>query len=94
MVLNEDLFLEYFEMTKDEYLRDMAQADWETGQLFSADDFNYFKHGCADDGYEVTEEDFQKYWEYIDECRANQFAEDSDEKADWELAGYEIMDEK
>ena len=69
---------ESLDMTKDEYLRDAAKIAWESGHSYDPDDFSYFKRVCKEDGYDVTEEDFQKYWEYFDEYRANQFAEDDD----------------
>ena len=85
MLLNENLFEAIDSMTKDEYLRDAAEVSWETGHPFDPDDFPYFKRGCKEDGYDVTEEDFQKYWEYFDECRANQFSDEDDiDLGDWE----------
>ena len=92
MLLNENLF-ETLNMTKDEYLRDAAEMDWESGHPYDPDDFSYFKKVCKEDGYNVNEEDFQKYWEYFDECRANQFA-DEDDTDDADLGDWEEMESK
>lgn len=64
------------EVDKDSYLREAAETSWESGHPYDPDDFEYFKHVCKDDGYDVTEEDFQKYWEYFDECRERQYSGD------------------
>lgn len=68
MLLNENLF-ETFDMSKDAYLRDAAELSWESGHPYDPDDFSYFKKVCKEDGYDVTEEDFQKYWDYVEECK-------------------------
>ena len=57
-------------MTKDEYLRDAAKISWESGHSYDPDDFSYFKKVCKEDGYDVTEADFDKYFEYFDEIRS------------------------
>lgn len=81
------------DINKDKYLRDAAEMDWESGHTFDPDDFSYFKRVCKEDGYNVNEEDFQKYWEYFDECRAKQFAdEDNDTSVD--LGDWEEMESK
>lgn len=92
MLLNENLF-ETLAMTKDEYLKDAAKISWESGHSYDPDDFSYFKRVCKEDGYNVNEEDFQKYWEYFDECRANQFA-DEDNDSNNNLGLWEEMDSK
>ena len=56
-------------MSKDNFLKEMAYMDYGTGQTYSADDFNYFKKVCKEDGWIVTEEDFNKYFEYLDKAR-------------------------
>ena len=66
---NIDDLIESFSMSKDEYLRDAAKVSWESGHPYDPDDFSYFKKVCKEDGYTVTEEDFQKYWDYFEECR-------------------------
>lgn len=82
---NIDDLIESFQMSKDEYLRDAAKISWESGHSYDPDDFSYFKKVCKEDGYTVTEEDFQKYWEYFDECRANHFNDEDDiDLGDWE----------
>lgn len=75
---------------KDRYLRDAAEMDWESGHPYDPDDFSYFKRVCKEDGYNVNEEDFQKYWEYFDECRSKQFA-DEDDDSDNGLGPWEEM---
>lgn len=76
---------ESLDMSKDEYLRNAAEITWESGHGYDPDDFSYFKKVCKEDGWNVTEEDFQKYFEYLDEIRANQFAdEDEVDLGDWE----------
>ena len=62
----------------DQYLKDMAKNDYEVGHTFDPYDFEYFKHGCKDDGYDVTEADFDKYFEYFDEIRFCDFDDDCD----------------
>lgn len=59
----------------DKYLRDLARLDYESGHPFDPYDFEYFKHICKDDGYDVAEADFDKYFEYLDEIRAEQLGE-------------------
>ena len=92
MLLNENLFEAIDNMSKDEYLRNAAEIAWESGHSYDPDDFSYFKKVCKEDGYNVNETDFQKYWEYFDECRANQFAEDDD--SDDNLDPWEEMESK
>ena len=86
ILLNESLFEPLGEdVDKNKYLKSVAEMGWESGHPFNPDDFSYFKRVCKEDGYQVDEEDFQKYWEYFDECRANQYAEDDDNNlGDWE----------
>ena len=63
---------------KDEYLRAAAKMDWESGHPYDPDDFSYFKRVCREDGYNVTEDDFNKYFEYFDEIRSCYFDDDCD----------------
>ena len=66
---------------KDSYLREIAYGDFETGQTYNNDDFGLFKKICSEDGYEVTEEDFNKYFEFVAECREGKSDSESlDEK--------------
>ena len=62
----------------DQYLKELAKNDFESGHPFDPYDFEYFKHGCKDDGYDVTEDDFDKYFEYFDEFRECQYDDDCD----------------
>ena len=62
----------------DQYLKELAKNDYESGHPFDPYDFEYFKHGCKDDGYDVTEDDFHKYFEYFDEIRSCDFDDDCD----------------
>lgn len=62
----------------DQYLKDLAKLDYESGHPFDPYDFEYFKNGCKDDGYDVTEDDFDKYFEYFDEFRECQYDDDCD----------------
>ena len=97
MLLNENLFEPLNEETSDrnkvggkeiakqQAIREMANLDFEVGHIYDPDDFDYFKRVCGEDGWNVTEEDFQKYFEYLDEIRANQFADEDDiDLGDWE----------
>ena len=93
MLLNENLFETIDNVSKDEYLRDAAKISWESGHSYDPDDFSYFKKVYKEDGYTVNEEDFQKYWEYFDECRAKQFA-DEDDTDDINLGDWEEMESK
>ena len=90
--VNENLSEAIDNMSKDEYLRNAAEIAWESGHSYDPDDFSYFKKVCKEDGYNVTEEDFQKYFEYFDECRANQFADD--DSIDTDLGPWEEMESK
>lgn len=62
----------------DQYLKDMAKNDYEVGHTFDPYDFEYFKHVCKDDGYDVTEDDFDRYFELLDEVRACAYDDDCD----------------
>ena len=62
----------------DQYLKDMAKNDYEVGHTFDPYDFEYFKHCCKDDGYDVTEDDFDRYFELLDEVRACAYDDDCD----------------
>lgn len=62
----------------DQYLKDLAKLDYESGHPFDPYDFEYFKHGCKDDGYDVTEDDFDRYFELLDEVRACAYDDDCD----------------
>ena len=62
----------------DQYLRDLARLDYESGHPFDPYDFEYFKNGCKEDGYDVNEADFDKYFEYFDEIRECQYDDDCD----------------
>lgn len=62
----------------DQYLKELAKLDYESGHPFDPYDFEYFKNGCKEDGYDVTEADFDKYFEYFDEIRSCDFDDDCD----------------
>ena len=64
------------DIQKDRYLRDTAEIAWESGHGYDPDDFSYFKKVCKEDGYNVTEADFDKYFEYLDEIRSEQYDSD------------------
>jgi hypothetical protein len=66
-------------MEKKEYLRDMARDHWECGHPFSSDDFIYFQNLCKEDGFKVTEEDWNYYWNCFDDCRENYYDDDINE---------------
>ena len=58
------------EKTKIDYIREMAEDDFECGHPFDPDDFNEFKKIVkGDTGLEVSHEDFNKYFEFFDEVR-------------------------
>lgn len=63
---------------KKEYLRDMAREHWECGHPFSSDDFIYFQNLCKEDGFKVTEEDWNYYWNCFDDCREDYYNIDED----------------
>jgi hypothetical protein len=71
-------------MSKDSFLKEMAYQDYGVGQTYSVDDFNYFKKVCKEEGWDVTEEDFNKYFEYLDKARA-------DMKVGEEMYGFEAI---
>lgn len=62
----------------DQYLKDMAKNDYAVGHTFDPYDFEYFKHVCKDDGYDVTEDDFERYFELLAEVRECQYDDDCD----------------
>lgn len=62
----------------DQYLKDMAKNDYAVGHTFDPYDFDYFKHVCKDDGYDVTEDDFDRYFELLAEVRECQYDDDCD----------------
>ena len=62
----------------DQYLKELAKNDYKSGHLFDQYDFEYFKHVCKDDGYDVVEADFDKYFEYFDAFRSCDFDDDCD----------------
>ena len=62
----------------DQYLKELAKLDYESGHTFDPYDFEYFKHGCKDDGYDVTEDDFERYFELLAEVRECQYDDDCD----------------
>ena len=57
----------------DQYIKNMAKESYESGHPFDPYDFEYFKHGCKDDGYDVTEADFEYYFECFDEIRSQEY---------------------
>lgn len=63
----------------DQYLKELAKLDYESGHPFDPYDFDYFKHVCKDDGYDVTEDDFDRYFELLAEVRECQY----DDNCDW-----------
>ena len=62
----------------DQYLKELAKNDFESGHPFDPYDFEYFKHICKDDGFDVIKSDFDKYFEYFDEIRSCDFDDDCD----------------
>ena len=58
------------EVAKQQFLKELANLDYDVGHTYDPDDFSYFQRCCKDDGWDVTEEDFEKYFEYLDEVRA------------------------
>lgn len=60
----------------DQYLKDMAKNDYEVGHTFDPYNFAYFKHVCKDDGYDVNEDDFERYFELLAEVRECQYDDD------------------
>ena len=62
----------------DQYLKDMAKNDYAVGHTFDPYDFEYFKHVCKDDGYDITEDDFERYFELLAEVRECQYDDDCD----------------
>ena len=60
-------------MTKTEYTRNNAKADFEVGQTYSNDEggYRYWKKICKEDGFKVNKKDFEYYFECFAECRGN-----------------------
>lgn len=54
---------------KDEYIKEWAESDYEVGKPMDPDDFSLFKHMGHDDGYSLTQKDFDKYFEYFEDCK-------------------------
>ena len=69
---------------KKEYLKDMAQMDWDSGHPFSSDDFRLFQRVCKDDEFDVTREDWNYYWNCFNECKENYYEKDEDDFVDEE----------
>ena len=64
---------------KKAYIKNLAEEAWDCGHPFGSDDFRYFQRCCADDGYDMTQEDWNYYWECFNDCKAAQFdAEEQD----------------
>ena len=65
---------------KQDFLKQMAQDDWDCGHTFDPDDFHEFKKICKECGFDVDNNDFNLYFEYIEDCRhkANNPNEDED----------------
>lgn len=58
------------EKTKIDYIREMAEDDFECGHPFDPDDFDEFKKGVEEDiDIKVTHEDFELYFAFFDEVR-------------------------
>lgn len=77
---------------KENYLREMAKVDYEVGHTQDPDDFSLFRRICLEDGYRVTKADFNRYFEILDEIRAEGFEENEDEYGDdEERYGFEAM---
>lgn len=55
---------------KKKYLKEFARDGWETGHPMGSDDFREFQKICKDDGYEVTKEDWNYYWECFHNIRS------------------------
>lgn len=53
---------------KEAFLKEMAFDDCEAGTSYSPDDFRLFKRICAEEGFDVNEDDFSDYFEYFDAC--------------------------
>lgn len=56
---------------KRSYIKKVAEDDFEAGKTFDIDDFSQFKKLCKEDGYIVTREDFDFYFNCLDEIREN-----------------------
>lgn len=58
---------------KKSYIKKVAENDFEVGKTFDIDDFHQFKKLCKEDGYTVTKEDFDFYFNCLDEIRENNY---------------------
>ena len=56
------------EETLDEVIKKDAEMAWEVGKPYR--EFRSFEKTYKDMGYNVTEDDYRKYEEYYDDCRA------------------------
>lgn len=92
------LFEAFYNDDKDAYIKEWAIDDWETGQTFDPDDFDYFRKVAADGGYKVNQADFDYYFECIDECREKEYynEEELEESFNKEIVykGYHIINDK
>ena len=79
--------------TKDEAIKEMARIDYEGGHPMDPDDFDEFKRGCKEDGLDVTEEDFAKYFEYFDEIRGGEADDEDDDILDESIDNIDPIEE-
>lgn len=83
--LDESLFEDLSAETDlDTYLKQMAEDDYESGQVLDIDDFDSFRRGMKEDGFDVTEADFNKYFEYFEECNDDEDYEDDAEDDEYD----------
>lgn len=76
--LDESLFEDLpAETDLDVYLKQMAKDDYENGQALDIDDFDFFRRGMKEDGFDVTEADFDKYFEYFEDCEKDEYFDES-----------------
>lgn len=71
------------QLAKQTAIKEMANLDFDVGHTFDPDDFDYFKRVCKEDGWDVTEDDFNFYFECLDEIRSAAYDSDYDDDCDW-----------
>lgn len=50
------------------YVKNMAKDSFECGKPFDSDDFNEFKQILEDDNFKLSDEEYEKAWNYYWEC--------------------------
>lgn len=68
--------------SKEAFLKNLARDTYEAGHPYDPYDFSLFRRECAEEGFSVTQKDFDKYFEYFDELRYDEYNEYDEEELD------------